>query len=805
MVSKILFVDDEPKLQLIISQLFRREIRNGDFELDFALNGLEALKKLKADPETDVIVTDINMPVMDGLALLAELKILKHSFNPALTAIVLSAYGDMENIRKAMNAGAFDFLTKPMDFRDMRITLSKALGHAGQVRNALKQEQLARNALRKSEEKYRILFEYSNDAIIVTNPGGRITDSNSANWKVLGYAKTEMMTMTLSDLYSTHDDYLKFKIILEKNGAVENFESALRKKDGTEIDCLISAKKQWADNGTVLGFQNIIRDITKEKQAQEELKKHRDHLEELVKERTSELIRANEELENAKKYAESANRAKSEFLATMSHEIRTPMNAILGFSEILRKKAADPQQRNYLTSIYSSGKALLSLIDDILDLSKIEAGKLDIRPEPVDIRNLLNDIKPVFQHKFQEKGVAFEVETDPCIPRGLLLDEVRIRQILVNLIGNAIKFTHEGYVKVSLYCHNNPTTEENSASLTIEVQDTGIGIPEDQQELIFENFHQQSGQSTRQYGGTGLGLAITKRLAEMMGGKIFLQSTVGRGSSFRIVLSDIEITEPAEKPLSEPSDISIEFEPASVLIVDDIYYNRDLIRSYLEDTNILFLEAESGEEALDLLNRYPADLILMDLRMPGKDGYEITEIIKKDENLKQIPVIALTASVMREVKEKTDALFDGFLGKPVNEKEFISALKQFLPYKNKTAEETKTACYQNTSLSEESKACIPELLEKLEHSFLPQWKEINEILMMDEVERFAAELGNIAREYNFQYLLNYANSLYENAQSYTVDQVEKMVAQFPKLIHQIKDIGDEKKEDNVLQASARIS
>ena len=352
-----------------------------------------------------------------------------------------------------------------------------------------------------------------------------------------------------------------------------------------------------------------------------------------------------------KEKAEQANRAKSEFLANMSHEIRTPMNSILGFSEVMLNTTTDEKNKSYLKTILSSGKTLLTLINDILDLSKIEAGRMQISPEPVSVRCVINEMKQIFKQKTDEKNLDFIVEIDDDLPGNITIDEVRLRQILLNLIGNAVKFTSEGYVKTEVTLLN----ESNGIiDFEIAVIDTGIGIAENDKKQIFDSFSQQSGQDAKRYGGTGLGLAITKRLCELMNGRIDMESKLGKGSKFVVSFRNIKYSSQkiSEEDADEWNEENVDFLGANVLIVDDVPHNRDLIVSYLESYDLKINTADNGKMSVDLAMDLMPDLILMDIRMPGLNGYEATEIIKSNKKTKHIPIIALTASTTQTKKER---------------------------------------------------------------------------------------------------------------------------------------------------------
>jgi len=455
-----------------------------------------------------------------------------------------------------------------------------------------------------------------------------------------------------------------------------------------EKDFSVRAEKHSQDEIGILidGFNEMLARI---QSRDNELKQNREHLEEQVTLRTAELHQVNKELLAAKDSAESANRAKSEFLANMSHEIRTPLNTVLGFADLLNSLITDKRQKNYLESIQSSGKSLLTLINSILDLSKIEARKIELQCEPVDPYSFFNEIKHIFSLTALEKDLDFIVDIAQDIPKNLILDELRLRQILFNLIDNAIKFTEKGYIKVSAK-KKDIKKDQHHLDLIIALEDTGIGIPSESRDEIFEAFKQGYGQSTKRYGGTGLGLAITKRLVEIMGGYISLQSEENKGTRFEIILPHVPIA--PEEAKSEIEDIfdseDIIFEKSLILVVDDIEINRELIKEYFWQTNITIIEAEDGEKAILLAKEHRPDIILMDIRLPGMDGHEAAKLIRRDAETMTIPIIALTAFGMKEEKEQIlRSGFHGFLSKPIQQSELFREVSRFIKYSKKERNE----------------------------------------------------------------------------------------------------------------------
>ncbi len=390
--------------------------------------------------------------------------------------------------------------------------------------------------LRESEEKYRLLFNSGQDSLFfyymnADGKPGNFMEVNEIACKRLGYTRDELLNLSPMDI-NISDNLVKIYAVVEQIQREKHalFEITHVAKNGKQIPVEINSHLFELNGKTAV--LSIARDITKRKLAEDKLKKYQGHLEELVDERTAEL-------RLAKEAAESANRAKSEFIANMSHEIHTPLNAVIVSSDLLSQRVTDKQQKSYLSSIQIGGKTLLTLIDSILDFAKIEAGQLEIELEIIEPKLIISELEQVFALKMAEKGLKFIMEIDESLPPALELDKKRLQQVLFNLVGNAVKFTENGYVKISVSKVDN----NKNINLIIAVEDTGIGIHKNEQENIFGAFQQLDGKSTRKYGGTGLGLAISKRLIELMNGEISIQSQVGLGSIFEIILRDVKVSE----------------------------------------------------------------------------------------------------------------------------------------------------------------------------------------------------------------------------------------------------------------------
>lgn len=482
-----------------------------------------------------------------------------------------------------------------------------------------------------------------------------------------------------------------------------------------------------------------------------------------------------QQLKSAVEQAEKANQSKSEFLANMSHEIRTPMNAILGFSEALYHKVKDPVQKSMLQSILSSGNILLSLINDILDMSKIEAGKLELNIQSVDLGNIVTEIIQIFTQKARKKGLNLSSIFLESLPR-LKLDEIRIRQVLLNLVGNAVKFTETGFVCVKIIFNQ---TDHYQGNLIIEVEDSGIGIEISQQENIFEAFHQQDGQNTRKYGGTGLGLAISKKLVQKMNGQINLESLPGKGSKFSVIINNVAYSGKISRTLdSNLANTNIVFKNSIILIVDDVNSNILAVKSLLDNENLDILGAENGEIALEILNHYIPHLILMDIRMPGMDGFEVTQAIRKNPKLGGIPVIALTASVFDSKKIEESQLFNGILFKPVKKQALTGELQKYLQF-DVIREETETENSCETYDTPEERA---ELLNSLRGALYKEWELVKEKLILFQVEDFISHLEQIALKYKNKDLNTYLTEAKSLADSLEIESLNLKIKEFPKVI-----------------------
>ncbi|SHJ86262.1 PAS domain S-box-containing protein [Tangfeifania diversioriginum] len=607
----------------------------------------------------------------------------------------------------------------------------------------------AEHKLQDAFSRVKVIMNSVQAGIILVRKKDRVVeDINPAVEKMLGIKKEDIVGYKCNKHICPNET--GGCVVFDKGKSLDNAERSVKHISGKIIPVIKNAVITNIDGEEYL-LESFV-DISKQKEAEKEL-------------------------DIARLDAEAANKAKSEFLANMSHEIRTPMNSILGFSEVMLNTTHDEKNRGYLKTILNSGKTLLSLINDILDLSKIEAGRMEVSPEPMDMRVVLYEMEQIFTQKIQEKNLELITSVDEDFPLNITFDEVRLRQILLNIIGNAVKFTSAGFVKTEIKI---VTKKDCFIDFEIAISDSGIGIAEEDQKRIFDSFSQQSGQESRNYEGTGLGLAISKKLCELMNGKIGLESKPGEGSKFTIAFSDVKYSD----EFIEQQDIyswdvnNIEFEPAKIMVVDDVPYNRDLVPSLLEGYNFTFYEAEDGKKALEAVGEYSPDLILMDIRMPGMNGYEATQIIKKDKTQKSIPVIALTASTMKTETEKINQLFDGYLRKPIQKKSLVNELIRHLPYKEESVENVASDSDNNKNAPVEIDAKTKKEYRDL---YFDRIDELEGGMIIEELEDFTQKISEFAEKRKLPFLLEKAGELKENIADFDFDKIIKRLAELKKI------------------------
>jgi CheY-like chemotaxis protein/two-component sensor histidine kinase len=453
---------------------------------------------------------------------------------------------------------------------------------------------------------------------------------------------------------------------------------------------------------------------------------------------------------------------------------------------------SDPLQKSYLESIQSGAKSLLTLINDILDLSKIEAGKLSFRYEPVSLIRIIEEIRSVFSPAAQEKGLDFAVDISPALPTDFMLDEVRLRQILFNLVGNAVKFTDRGRIGVTAEV---VSRADCTVDLRLSVSDTGIGIPPESKSTVFEAFRQHDALNTKKYGGTGLGLTITRRLVEMMGGRITLESEVDVGTCFTLTLPEIRVADPkTAAPSSNDEGRECElFSPAVILVADDAPSNRKLLGAHFSGNRlgeISIVEAADGTEAVRRAEETLPDLILMDVRMPGTDGIEATRRLKADPRTAGIPIVLITASGMKTDRDKiSDCGADGFLLKPVGRSRLLQEISRFLKTIPSSLDATPPQSDAEPKAIAESTIDDAQrryIINRLETEFDERRNLARGTGLFDEIKAFAKHLRTFGEEIRLSTITKYADELSAGVDQFDIEAINRQLDGFPDLIRKLK-------------------
>jgi PAS domain S-box-containing protein len=502
---------------------------------------------------------------------------------------------------------------------------------------------------RQSSNYARSLIEASLDPLVTISSQGKITDVNQATERVTGLFREQLIGTDFSDYFTDSDKASRGYQQAFSIGKITDFPLTIRHVSGQFTSVIFNASVYYNDNGEVQGILAAARDVSRQNQIENELVQ-------------------------AKILAESANKVKSEFLANMSHEIRTPMNAIIGLSHLVLNKKVSPEIRDYLEKIYSSSNSLLSILNDILDFSKLEAGRLNIDCSSFELDEMLDNIYNLFADRATEKCLDFRMDVAPDVPRNLIGDALRLQQILINLLGNAIKFTEHGKVMLKITVQQLNSLQ---AQLLFCVTDTGIGMTEHDREKLFQPFNQVDGSITRRFGGTGLGLAISHNLLQLMGSEFSVVSVPGKGTSFsfELVLGVCQRASAISIPTSE--DVGELLTGTRILVAEDNLVNQQVVKEFLNLSGVIVEIANNGKEALALLENGVFDAVLMDVHMPILDGFEATKLIRNQARFAALPVIALTAGVTKEERDRCMASgMNYFIAKPINPETLISTLLQ---------------------------------------------------------------------------------------------------------------------------------
>ncbi len=616
--------------------------------------------------------------------------------------------GDLNIVKKSIQAGLKRSAPFEIEFRiviegnvkyvyltwqTINLSASRSSILVGTIQDITERKRIE-NEMRSAEKQYRSLFENSQHTICIHDLQGMIMSINPAGAHAVGFEPEEIIGKNISGIFwkDNNEEYEKYMETIQDHGHSQGM---------TQLSLRDGSKTYWLFNNILLSDQEgnpYVLSSNVEITGRYKMEK---------------------ELRSAKKLAEEALVLKDRFVANISHELRTPMNAIIGFSELLIKTKLSEEQREYLQAIHIAGDNLTSMINDVLDLAKIDAGKMEFEAKPYSIRSVMSNTHRLLSQNAGQSGILFEWVCDNKVPKYVMGDELRLTQILINLVGNAVKFTERGFVNFS--CKIKNETEDNY-NLEFVIEDSGIGIIPEKLNFIFEPFTQVSAESTRKFGGTGLGLSIVGDLVELQGGKITVNSAVGIGSTFNVILpvgkvnvENIQQVENALQQIASPGKLHI-------LIVEDQPLNQQLAKKLISDFGFTTQVANNGKIALEFLRTETFDLVLMDLQMPEMDGYDATRIIRNKLKM-SIPIIALTAHSSAGERERCFALgMNDYLIKPFRAQELFFKIVNAVNNKSEEVASSEEPIQSNYPLKELSGGDLKfekEILE-LMHKSVPE-------------------------------------------------------------------------------------
>ncbi len=701
---RVLYMEDDPSQ----ARVAERELERSGYVVDLACDGADGLAKY-AQAAYDVLVIDRVMPVCDGLEVLRRLA----SQGSLPPAIMVTAVGNERNAVEAMKLGASDYLVKDSAGTHLGLLPTVIERALGQHRLA-QQKRQAEESLRESEGTLNIILETICDHVSMMDKDLNIIWANGRAKELFG---DDMVGKKCYQVYHRREQPCRLGVCSAasalQDGKTHTHDANLVDNAGNVRCFHCTANVALRDKeGNPTAVIKVAKDVTQSKRNEEKLAAYGAYLEKVVEVRTAELGNVNQQLqrdvaerkrveEKLKQYAHNlelanrhleeasfmaraASRAKSEFLSNVSHEIRTPLNGIIGFSEVILTSKSLNSACQQARVILGEAEHLLALINDLLDDAKIESGKLELECEPLDLEQVVQSVVSPLHIQVEEKGLELFVLTADDVPRYVLGDAVRLRQVLLNLVSNAVKFTERGSVTVQIDAlqHDN-----HRATLRFAVIDTGIGIPKEKQEAIFESFTQVDGSTTRKYGGTGLGTSIAWKLVRLMGGQIGLKSEPGEGSTFWFTLTVKTCpTRPEPEALALISQSSMTCAQQAprctghILLAEDYPTNQQLARSHLESAGHSLEIAENGVEAVAVCREHRFDLILMDLQMPEMDGYEATRRIRSElPDYAHVPILAMTANASASARKACrEAGIDDVITKPIRRGPFLATIDRWL-------------------------------------------------------------------------------------------------------------------------------